>query len=264
MPGRHRNNNIAYKKYFLLFIILLLCFACSSNKSAVKKAPSFEAETVFKEADNKIKNGFYEEARSVLETIKTQDSSGKYAPLAQLRIGDAYFEEGLYEESAIEYEQFLNMHPHNKYAPYAQYQMAMSYFKRIKTVDVSYSSAQRALREFEKLLITYPRNPYVDVVESRIRMCKRILAEYELYVGKFYFDKGSYGAAVLRFNSILQNYPDSKEEPEALYYLGLSYKNMSELDKALSALKTLIEKYPTTKLSKEAKDTIASLSKKEK
>src|SRR4030066_907318 len=109
MPGRHRNNKSTYKKYFLLFIILLFCFACSSNKSAVKKAPPFEAETVFKEADDKIKNGFYEDARSVLETIKTKDLSGKYAPLAQLRIGDAYFEEGLYEESAIEYAQFINM-----------------------------------------------------------------------------------------------------------------------------------------------------------
>ncbi len=248
------------RKIFISFIALLFVFACSSDK-AVKKTPPFEAETVFKEADEKIKKGLYEEARSALETIKTQDASGKYAPLTQIRIGDTYFEEGSYEESAVEYEQFLNIHPHHKYAPYAQYQLAMSFFKKIKTIDVSYSPAQRALQEFEKLLVTYPRNPYVDVVESRIQMCKKILAEYELYVGKFYFKKGSYSAAALRFNRILQNYPDSKEVPEALYYLGLSYNNTAERDKALTAFKTLIEKYPATKLSKEAQDIVISLNK---
>ncbi len=257
-------NNGAYKKYFLFCIIMLFCFACSSDKTAVKKTPAFEAETVFKDADGKIKKGLYEEARSALDTIKTQDSSGKYAPLAQIRKGDAYFEEGLYEEAAVEYEQFLNVHPHHKYAPYAQYQLAMSYFKRIGAVDVSYALAQKALKEFENLLTAYPRNPYVDVVESRIQMCKKILAEYELYVGKFYFKKGSYGAAVQRFNGILQNYPDSQEESETLYYLGLSYNNMAERDRALAVLKTLIEKYPATKLSREAKAIIVSIDKKEK
>ncbi len=260
----HKKKNSTCKKHFLFFIVLLFCVSCSSDKAAVKKAPVFDAETVFKDADEKVKKGLYEEARSVLETIKTQDSSGKYAPLAQIRKGDTYFEEGLYDEAVVEYEQFLNVHPHHKYAPHAQYQLAMSYFKKIGTIDVSYAPAQRALKEFEKLLTAYPRNPYVDVAESRIQMCKKILAEYELYVGKFYFKKGSYSAAARRFNGILQTYPDSQEELEALYYLGLSYNNMAERDKALAVLKTLIEKYPTTKLSQEAKDIIVSLDKREK
>lgn len=247
------------KKIFISFIVLSFVFACSSEKAAVKNTPLFEAEAVFKQANDKIKKGYYEEGREILENIKAQDTSGKYAALAQVRIGDSYFKEELYEESVIEYKQFLKMHPYHKYAPYVQYQLAMSYFKKISTADVSYSSAQTALKEFEKLLRRYPRNPYVNTVENRIKMCKRVLAEYEFYVGKFYFKKGSYGAAIMRFNGILQNYPDSKKEPEALYYLGLSYKNMGEQDKALLALTTLIEKYPTTKLSKEAKEIIASL-----
>jgi outer membrane protein assembly factor BamD len=128
-------------------------------------------------------------------------------------------------------------------------------------VDVSYSPAKMALREFEKLLRLYPRNPYISAAESRINFCKSILAEYEFYVGNFYFKKGSYNAAANRFLGIIQNYPDSKKEPEALYYLGLSYKNLNEYDKALSVLNTLIEKYPTIKLSKEARQLIMSLKK---
>jgi len=258
---KYTKNNMTYTKYFLpLIILLLFAFACS-KKAAIKEKPLFEADAVFKQANEKIEKGYYEEAREILETIKAQDTSGRYATLAKIRIGDTYFKEGLYEESAIEYEQFLEMHPYDKYASYAQYQLAMSYFNRIESVDVSYSPAQKALKEFEKLMKLYPRNPYVNAVESRIEMCKRVLAEYEFYVGEFYFKKGSYGAAVMRFNGLLQNHPDSKKEPETLYYLGISYKNLGEQDKALKTLTTLIEKHPTTKLSQEAKEIVVSLNK---
>jgi outer membrane protein assembly factor BamD len=254
------HNNVP-KRLFLPFIILLFCLACSSDKAVVRDLP-FDAGLAFKQANEKIKKRDYEAAREILEDIKAQDTSQKYAALAQIRIGDTYFEEGLYEEAAIEYEMFLKLHPYHKYAPYAQYQLAMSYFKRIKGVDVSYSMAKQALIEFEKLQRRYPRNPYMDIAESRIKKCKSILAEYEFYVGKFYFKKGSYRAAAQRFNSLLQNYPDSKKESEALYYLGLSYEKMGEKDKAINVLTTLIEKFPATKLSGEAKELIASFNKK--
>ena len=259
MSREHKKNNRTVKKYLVLFIVLLLLSACSSDKSAQKKTSIFEAESVFNEANEKIKKGFYENAREILQNIKVQDTSGKYAPLAQIRIGDSYFEEGLFEESAVEYDHFLKLHPHHKYAPYAQYQLAMSYFKRITTVDVSYSYAQMALKKFENLLRLYPRNPYINVVQSRIDMCNRILAEYEYYVGTFYFKKGSYNAAALRFNTVINNYPDSRKEPEALYYLGLSHKNMGDNSKARTVLTYLTEKYPSTELSKKAQKILASL-----
>jgi len=251
------------KKILITLIALTLVFACS-KKDAVKKTSLFEAESVFQQANDKIKKGRYEDAREILESIITQDTSGKFSPLARIRIGDTYFEDEQYEEAAAEYRHFLQIHPHHKYSSYTQYQLAMSYFKQIGTVDVSYSFARKALDEFEQLLKIYPRNPYLSVVENRIKACKNILAEYEFYVGKFYFKKGSYGAAAGRFSHLIQNYPDSKKELESLYYLGLSYNEIGDKDKSLKALKTLIDKYPDTRLSREAKETIASFNEKEK
>jgi len=248
-----------YKKIFLFLIILSLSNACSSTKSAMKATPPFNAELSFKQANEKIKTKYYEDARKILEDIKVQDTSGEYTPLARIRIGDSYFEERLYEEAVIEYERFLEMHPYHKYSYYAQYQLAMSYFKRVDTVDTSYGFAQRALEEFEKLKTVYPRNPYIDIVANRIKTCKNILAEYEFYVGQFYFKKGSYDSAIGRFNLLLQNYPDSKKEPETLYYLGLSYKNLGNTEKAKEILTALIGKYPTNRESLEAKRLITSL-----
>ena len=245
------------KKCLLPFVILLLIFACSGNKNG--KDSMFEPEASLKKANKLAQDGFYEDAREIFHEIKAKDASKKYAVIAKLRIADSYIDEGLYEEAAVEYESFLSVHPYHEYASYAQYKLAMCYFKRIKSVDVSYSWAKKALSEFEKLQQNYPRNPYLDTVDERINVCKRILAEFELYVGRFYFKKGSFNAAVLRLNNILQTYPDSDKEPDALYYIGISYKNLGEQDKAVAALNSLIEKYPAMKISGKAKEVLASI-----
>ncbi len=219
----------------------------------------FEPSEMLKEADQLISNEKYEEARAILEDISVKDASRKYATIARLRIADTFFEDEAYEEAGVEYGSFLNLNARHRYASYAQFKLAMCYFKRIKSVDVSYSWAKQALHEFEKLQQNYPRNPYLDTVDERVKACKRILADFELYVGRFYFKKGSFNAAVQRMNNILQSYPDSDREPDALYYMGISYKNLGEQDKAAAALHSLIEKYPAMKISGKAKEVLASI-----
>lgn len=251
-------------KISFLFVISfsILISACSYFTSSVKDEPVFDPEASLQKANALIKEGYYEDAREILETIKAKDATQKYSIIAKLRIADSYYEDELYEEAVVEYENFLSIHQHHKLAPYAQYKLAMSFFKRIKTVDVSYSLAQKALREFEKLRRQYPRNPYMDITENRIKMCNRVLAEYEFYVGQFYFKKGSYEAALNRLNKMVQNYPDSKKESEAMYYIALSYENLGNRGEAINALNDLIEKFPTIELAGKAKKLIASFNNK--
>ena len=252
---KHSTLNYIIKAGFL-FILIILVISCSRTK---KDTSFFEPAAMLKQADLLISNKKYEEARDILEDIRVKDASQKYATIARLRIADTFFEDKSYEEAAVEYGSFLNLHNRHRYASYAQFKLAMCYFKRIKSVDVSYSWAKQALDEFEKLQQNYPRNPYLDTVDERIKVCKRILAEFELYVGSFYFKKGSFNAAVQRLNNILKTYPDSDKEPDALYYIGVSYKNLGQQDEAVAALNSLIEKYPAMKISGKAKEVLASI-----
>jgi len=119
---------------YLLYLILFLSFlSCSTDKTAIKQEPLFIAEESFNRANELIKEEKYEEARGILETIKTKDTSQHYAILAKLRIADTYFEAESYEEAVVEYESFLDLYPHHKYASYAQFRLAECYFERIKT-----------------------------------------------------------------------------------------------------------------------------------
>jgi outer membrane protein assembly factor BamD len=244
---------------FLILLFIPLFVSACSKKDAVRETPEFNAEASLQQANEKILKRRFEEAREILKEIKAKDATGKYSVLAEIKTGDTYFKEGLFEEAAVEYGHFLKVHSHHQYAPYAQHQLAMTFFKRIKTADVSYSLAQRSIEEFEKLLRRYPRNRYVNVVENRIKQCRNILAEHEYYVGRFYFNKDSYSAAAGRFHGMIEDYPDSRKEPEALYYLGVSYMNLGEREQAVQVFTRLLEKYPTNTISREAESLRSSL-----
>lgn len=250
----HRTSNILNRTaqfVKVLFFLSLVClvFSCSSKPPAVKPPEAFDPEKSLAKASEQIEKKEFAEARTTLLEVKNRDLSKKYAPLAQLKIADSYIQEGEPELAVIEYQRFIETYPDHKYAVYAQYQIAMTYFNQIESPDKGYSAAARALQEFEKLKRMFPRNPYKDVINLRIEKCKNVIADYEFFVGEFYYKKGSYIAALGRFEKLLKTYPEYKREPEVLYHIVISYKKMGQPDKGEEYLKRLMNKYPDNRIT---------------
>jgi len=247
-------------KNFNLFLILLILFIVScSKKPEIKPSETFDPEKAFMAANEQLEKRDYEKARASFLEVKSRDTSRKFAPLAQLKIADSYMKEEEPDLAVNEYQKFLEAYPDHKYAPYAQYQISMVYFNQIESPERGYGGADRALKEFEKLKKMFPRNPYKDVVELRIQKCRNIMAEYEFLVGEFYYKKGSYNSAINRFEGLLKKYPDYEKGAKALFFTGMSYKNLGQNDKAAEYLARLIEKYPNNKLVKDAKKELARI-----
>lgn len=251
---------IRTKLTVILLIFLFLAVSCA-GKSAVKPPEKFDPEKSFTKANEQLEKKDYEEARANFMEVKNRDLTKKYAPLAQLKIADSYVKEDETERAIAEYHKFLEEYPDHQYASYAQYQIAMVYFNQIESPERGYGGAAKALEEFEKLKKMFPRNPYKDVIEVRIEKCRDIIAEYEYLVGNFYYKKGSYEAAIKRFEGLLKNYPDYKGQSDVLFYTGLSYKQLNQKDKASEYLARFIEKYPNNININDARKALAALKK---
>jgi outer membrane protein assembly factor BamD len=239
---------------FCILPIVLLLTACGSKKDLVRD--EFDPAIFMQRADNLIDRREYENARSLLLEVKNRDLTRKYAPLAQFKIADSYIKEGYPDAGIEEYRRFLALYPHHRYASHAQYQIAMAYFNQIVSPDRGAGIARKALEEFIRLKELYPRNPFREVVELRIEKCRNIIADGEFMVGQFYYRKGSYNAAINRFEGLLLNYPDYLRADETLLLLGRSYKALNMEDKARNAFRKLIEKYPSSRFVPEAKKEI--------
>ncbi|MGB9822195.1 outer membrane protein assembly factor BamD [Thermodesulfovibrio sp.] len=237
-------------KLFVLIVIFSLLLSCG-GKEAIKKE-EFDPVVYLKKADELISKKEYEEARKLLLEIKNRESAKEYAPLAQLKIAESYLKEDEPELAITEYRRFLELYPESTYAPYAQYSIGMAYFRQIEGAERGAGTAQKALNEFLKLEKMYPRHPYGEILPLRIQKCRNIIAEGELLIGKFYHTKGSYKAAIGRFEGILKNYPDFKNLDETLYLLADSYKNLNMTDMAKQYIQLLKEKFPDSHFAKKA------------
>jgi len=236
----------------LIFFIFLFFYLISCGGKIQVKKEEFDPVLYLKKADELVSKKEYEEARKLLLEIKNRESAKEYAPLAQLKIADSYLKEDEQELAIAEYRRFLELYPESTYAPYAQYSIGMAYFRQIESPERGAGTAQKALEEFLKLEKMYPRHPYGEILPLRIQKCRNIIAEGELIIGKFYYKKGSYKAAVGRFEGIVKNFPDFKNLDETLYLLADSYKKLNMPENAKEYLKILKDKFPDSNFVKKA------------
>ena len=238
--------------FCVLCSLLFVLTSCSANK-ALKKEDIFDPKEYLSRATQLINDREYEEARKLLIEVKHRDGTREYAPLALLKIAESYVKDGDIIVGIEQYRRFLALYPDNRYTSYAQYQIAMAYFTQIVSPDRGSGEARNALREFIRLQELYPRNPFREITKLRIQQSRNIIADGEFMVGEFYYKRGSYNAAINRFEELLKQFPDHKKEDKTLLLLGRSYKALKMADKAKETFNDLIKRHPLSRFAVEAK-----------
>jgi len=144
---------------------------------------------------SKFEDGNYSDAVEAFQKLKDRYPYSNFAIQAELKMADALFKKEEFEEAFEAYIEFERLHPKNKSIPYVIYRQGMCNFLRISTVDRDQTSTKNALREFKRLRKKFPENPFSLLAQRNMRKCYSTLAEYEFYVGYFYFKSGYYMAA---------------------------------------------------------------------
>ena len=180
------------------------------------------------EGTERMEKGYYLGAAEAFQKIKDRYPYSKYAIMAELKMADALFKKGVFDEAYEAYDEFEKLHPKNKDIPYVIYYKGMCHFRQITTNDRDQSNALKAKEEFERLIKRFPRNDYANRARRNIRKCLIYLSEYELYVGHYYYKMGKYRAAQERYSYIIRNYPDMGQYHEAMEYISLCRRKLSE------------------------------------
>lgn len=182
-----------------------------------------------------------------------------YHPNVIMKRGEAYFEKEEYGEALTEYKHFLDLHRNHVLAPYAAFRIGEIYVKTAKTIDRDPEPMQKAIESFERLKKDFPGSRYENQAEQKLQECREWLAQMHLFVGRFYYRRGSYLAAAHRFELIMRDYANSPIAAEALYFLAKSYHDLGADDWARDHLALLAKKYPDDRYANEGKSLLESL-----
>ena len=110
--------------------------------------------------------------------------------------------------------------------------------------DRDQTAARDSFADFNELLRRYPDSRYVADARQRMVFLRNNLAAYEIVVAEFYFRRQAYIAVVNRSRFVLENYPGTPDNAEALMLLHQSYSELEMAELADDAYAILALNYP--------------------
>lgn len=265
------------------FPLLALCLipplvgqGCGSAPVEANYADS--ARAAYDEAMEYFEDEDYLEAVKRLTTVKNKYAYSKYAALAELRIADAYYEQEKWVEAIDAYRTFAQSRPNHGDVPYALWRVGRSYFEQIPSDffilppvhERDPAATKDALRALGTFVDRYPDHEQTPDARERILSCRRLLADQELYVARFYMRQDRPVSARGRLEIIVAQYADLPDRwSEAALRLVRVYMEIAatapaaEVDdlnaKARQMAMRLIQDQPGATESEEARDLLATL-----
>ncbi|HEX9051255.1 MAG TPA: outer membrane protein assembly factor BamD [Anaeromyxobacter sp.] len=253
----------------LLLAALLALAACGGKHLTLGGAPKFgsAAEDDYAAGSDLLKDGSYPEAQKFFEHVKTKYPFSKYAALSDLRLADAKFDQKLWTEAIAAYEEFIRLHPTHEDVDYAQFRIALAHYEDgpsdFALFPPSYEKDQRQLEQaaegFRSFLQKFPESKYAAEAKKRLEQADGRLADHEWYVADFYFKRDKWPGAASRYEALVDKYPGSRHEPEALLRLAEACVKMDEKHRARTALQKLIVSHPQDPRRPEAEKLLAKL-----
>jgi outer membrane protein assembly factor BamD len=104
--------------------------------------------------------------------------------------------------------------------------------------------ARQSFRDFGELLKRYPGSRYAADARQRMIFLRNAMAQGELNVARFYFDRRAYVAAQNRAKYIIENYQQTPQAGDALAILTESYKQLGEEQLSKDSQRVLELNYP--------------------
>jgi outer membrane protein assembly factor BamD len=272
---------------FVLFLALLLAFtvACTNKKSTnpLANVGSKQPDKVlFDRAMDAMKHNRFDVARMTLQTLINTYPDSEYIARAKLAVADSWYAEGgttAMQQAEIEYKDFKTFFPNMPEAAEAQLKVANIHYEEMEKPDRDYTHAMRAEEEYRALIQEYPDSKLVPQAKQRLREVQEVLAQREYDIGKFYYMRMAYPAAIARLKTLADRYPLYSGADQALFLLGQSYEaeinvvrkngRMNEVTKtrlvedltkeAAAAYDKIITRYPAMDKALDAKARLEAL-----
>lgn len=245
---------------------LLAAAGCTNKKvsNPIANVDSKQPDKVlFDRAMDAMKHSKFDVARVTLQTLINTYPDSEYIARAKLSIGDAWYAEGgsaAMTQAENEYKDFQTFFPNMPEAAEAQMKIAGIHYDEMEKPDRDFTHAKRAEEEYRQMILQYPDSPLLPKAKKRLMEVQEVLAEREYEIGRFYFLREDYPAAIARLKSMSDAYPLYSKADETLFMLGEAYQTEADLLRKVPSNR-LPEQKKAALIKKYEADAITSYSK---
>lgn len=179
----------------------------------------------------------YSQAVEEFQTVINKYPGTDWAARSQYNIGDAYYNAGEYERAIAAYQKVLDEYPKSNYIIEA--------INGIQYAQLSAGRSDSSSVILEEFLSDNPTSSTAD--QLRYRQALNV------------FQSGDYENAIKEFRQYLRVTNSERLMPEAYSNLGEAYRQLDQIDNAITAYQTVVDEFPNDDLASSALTSLGTL-----
>ncbi|MHB1123764.1 MAG: outer membrane protein assembly factor BamD [Ramlibacter sp.] len=238
----------------VLALAAAMLAACSSTPDDATAA--WSPNKIYSQARDEVAAGSYDKAIPLFEKLEGRAAGTPLAQQAQLEKAYAHYKAGDQAQAIAALDRFMKLHPASPALDYALYLKGLvnfndelgpfSFLARQDLSERDQKAAKESFEAFKELVARFPDSRYTPDAKARMTYIVNSLAQYEVHVARYYFQRGAYVAAISRAQNALTDYQGVPALEEALFILVRSYDALGLEQLRDDAKRVLAANYPAS------------------
>ncbi len=141
---------------------------------------------------------------------------GKYAPMAQFKIGQTYKKDQNFNGAITEFQKLIDTYPESELVDDAKYEIAYCTYKASLHPRYDQTPTDEAIEQFKEFATQHEDTELSKEADAALRRLREKKAE-SLYQTAFFYDKQKhYDSALIYYNDIIEKFPNTVSAIKAL------------------------------------------------
>ena len=201
-----------------------------------------------------MQSGNWSSASETFTRLIAQYPYGPYTEQALMEQAYAEYKAGKHDEAVTSIDRFIRTYPTHRNIAYLYYLRGLSnmarntvFLSRAFKLDMSnrdLQAPQQAYNDFNTVGTRYPASRYAADSRQRMIFLRNEFARFELNTGLYYLRRGAWVAAADRATQLLETYPQSEYQNDAVALLAESYTRLGNATLAADAKRVLQQNDP--------------------
>ncbi|HEU0015874.1 MAG TPA: outer membrane protein assembly factor BamD [Longimicrobium sp.] len=225
--------------------LALLAAAALQGCAVFRAPPQLTPETAYTRGMEAAQGGRWRRAADLLGQFTQAASPGDPRLRdALMTLGRAHLETRDYITAGADYLRVVTEYPTDPAAIQARFGICDAYHRLSPRPQLDQEYTLTGIAYCDSYAQLYPATPEAENARVWVVEMREKLAVKALLNGSFYMRRALYDAAVVYFNEVLQDYPQSASVPGALLGLVQAYGRMGYREEEQAARERLLREFP--------------------
>lgn len=235
-----------------LGVALLLALGLGACSARGPQLYQLSADPLYELAVEKFEARKWSDAIRALDQFTGRFPGDPRNEEARFKLGLAHFEKKEFITAAAEMVRLASDYPRGRYAAEARYKSCEAYYRLSPKPQLDQEYTHAAIDHCESLIVTFPNSEFAPKAEELITELTEKLAEKAFLNADYYYKRKAYDSAILYYEALLREYPQTGSAPKALLRLVQIYERLRYAEELEAAKDLLLTNYPDSKEAREA------------